>query len=80
MSSFETGATRNTDEGKLHYKGFLSPRALRKYAEYMEHHRVQADGSIRDPDNWKKEKSIKTYKAAISDIIRKISQHEMAAQ
>ena len=61
MRTFETGATRNTDEGKLHYKGFLSPRALRKYAEYMEHHRVQADGSIRDPDNWTKGMPLEAY-------------------
>lgn len=54
MRVFEGGATRQSDEGKLHYKGFLSPRALRKYAEYMESHRVQADGNTRDPDNWKK--------------------------
>jgi len=54
MRSFETGATRNTDAGKLDYEGFLSPLVLKRYAEYMNKHRVQADGSLRDSDNWQK--------------------------
>lgn len=54
MREFETGATRDNDEGKLHYKGFLSTIALKQFAQYMESHRIQADGSLRDPDNWKK--------------------------
>lgn len=54
MREFDTGATRDTDEGKLHYKGFLSPKALRQFATYMEKHRYQANGVVRDPDNWKK--------------------------
>jgi hypothetical protein len=52
MRSFEGGATRNTDEGKIDYEGFLSPFALKAYCEYLDKHRVQADGKLRDSDNW----------------------------
>lgn len=52
MREFVTGATRHTDLNKLDYEGFLSPLALKCYAEYMNGHRVQADGNLRDSDNW----------------------------
>lgn len=51
---FETGAMRDTDEGKLDYEGFLSPLALRRFAEYMHKNRKMADGSIRESDNWQR--------------------------
>ena len=51
---FDTGATRDSKAGKLAYTGFLSPAVLRRYAEYMHKHRLQSDGTLRDPDNWKK--------------------------
>lgn len=54
MRTFETGATRDTAEGKLMFEGFLSPRVLKRYAEYMHQHRKQADGNLRAPDNWQK--------------------------
>jgi hypothetical protein len=49
---FATGATRDTDAGKLDYEGFLSPLVLERYARYMNRHRVQSDGNLRDSDNW----------------------------
>lgn len=52
MREFETGATRDSDEGKLDFEGFFSPLVLQRYAEYMNKHRVQADGGLRDSDNW----------------------------
>ncbi len=51
---FETGAFRNSEEGKLDYEGFLSPLALERYAEYMHKHRHLEDGRLRDSDNWQK--------------------------
>lgn len=51
---FDTGATRDTDEGKYDYEGILSPRVLERFGEYMNKHRVQSDGSLRDSDNWQK--------------------------
>lgn len=54
MREFDTGATRDEDDSKLDYEGFLSPLALRRYAEYMHKHRKQADGEVRASDNWQK--------------------------
>jgi hypothetical protein len=54
IRTFESGATRDTAEGKLDYEGFLSPLALHRYAQYMNKHRVQSDGGLRDSDNWQK--------------------------
>lgn len=54
MRNFSTGATRNSDEGKYDYEGFISPLVLERYGEYMNKHRKQADGKLRDSDNWQK--------------------------
>lgn len=54
VRTFESGATRDSDKGKLDYEGFLSPLALRQFAEYMNRNRVQSDGSLRASDNWQK--------------------------
>lgn len=61
IRQFESGATRDTDDGKLDYEGFLSPLALERYARYMHRHRVQADGRLRDSDNWTKGIPIPQY-------------------
>jgi hypothetical protein len=54
MRQFESGATRSSEEGKYDYEGFLSPLVLERYAQYMHENRVQADGELRDSDNWQK--------------------------
>ena len=54
IRQFETGATRDTDNGKLDYEGFLSPLVLETYAKFMHKHRLQTDGNLRDSDNWQK--------------------------
>lgn len=54
MREFETGATRDDEDSKFDYEGFLSPLVLQRYAEYMHEHRKQADGKLRDSDNWQK--------------------------
>lgn len=54
MRKFETGATRDTDDGKFDFEGFLSPLVLERFGAYMHKHRKQADGSLRDSDNWQK--------------------------
>jgi hypothetical protein len=54
VREFNTGATRDTDAGKLDYEGFLSPLVLERYAQYMHKNRIQTDGSLRDSDNWQK--------------------------
>jgi hypothetical protein len=52
--TFDTGATRDTTQGKLDYVRALSPIVLKRYVEYLDKHRLQPDGSYRDFDNWKR--------------------------
>lgn len=54
ITTFASGATRDTQEGKLDYEGFLSPLVLTRYAEYMDKHRLQSNGELRDSDNWQR--------------------------
>jgi len=54
VRKFFTGATRDVDTNKADFEGFLSPLVLRRYGEYMNRHRVQSDGSLRDSDNWQR--------------------------
>ena len=54
MREFETGATRDQDDTKPDYEGFLSPLVVARYGEYMHKNRVQADGTLRASDNWQK--------------------------
>ena len=54
MRTFDSGATRHIDDKKIDYEGFLSPWALRRYGEYMLANRIQANGELRDSDNWQK--------------------------
>jgi hypothetical protein len=58
---FESGATRDTDNGKFDYEGFLSPLVIERYGEYMHSHRTQSDGNLRDSDNWQKGIPFKVY-------------------
>ena len=61
MREFESGATRNSDEDSFDYEGFLSPLVLERYAAYMHEHRKQADGKMRDSDNWQKSIPLTSY-------------------
>lgn len=54
MRTFKSGATRDSDNNKIDYEGFLSPLALKRYGEYMLKHQEQADGQLRASDNWQK--------------------------
>ncbi len=54
VREFKTGATRNLDNNKLDFEGFLSPVAIEAFANYMHSHRLQKDGTCRDSDNWQK--------------------------
>ena len=54
IRTFDTGATRDTAQGKLDYVKALSPIVLRRYVQYLDKHRLQPDGSYRAFDNWKK--------------------------
>lgn len=61
IRSFDSGATRSNDAGRYDPEGFLSPLVIERYAEYMNKHRVQADGTIRDSDNWQKGMPLTSY-------------------
>ena len=52
MREFETGGTRDTANGKIHYYGFQHPLCDFSFGQYMLCHQVQADGKIRAADNW----------------------------
>ena len=65
MRQFDTGATRDTDEGKPDYLGFCSALVMRRYGEYMMKHQVQADGEPRSADNWKLGIPIEAYQASL---------------
>ena len=67
MRTFDTGATRGADTGKLDYEGFLCPFVLERYAQYLHEHRIQADGQHREADNWQKGIPKKEY---IKSLIR----------
>lgn len=54
IRTFDTGASRDGDKGKLDYEGFLSPLVLERYAQYMHDNRRLSDGSLRDSDNWQR--------------------------
>lgn len=54
IRTFKTGATRNTEIGKHDPEGFISPLVIERFCEYMNKHRRQSDGNIRDSDNWQK--------------------------
>ena len=61
MRNFKTGATRDTEEGKLDYEGFFNPLVIERFAQYMHKNRTQADGKLRDSDNWQKGIPTKAY-------------------
>jgi len=51
---FDTGAVRDSDLKKLDYEGFFSPVVLKEFAKYMNKHRKQSDGKLRNSDNWQR--------------------------
>lgn len=54
VRTFTTGATRDLDNEKPDFEGFLSPLVIARYGQYMHKHRRQPDGSMRDSDNWQR--------------------------
>lgn len=61
VRTFDTGATRSPLGDKFCYSGFLSPIVLKRFATYMHEHRTQADGTLRDPNNWQKGITLESY-------------------
>jgi hypothetical protein len=65
MRQFTTGATRDNDDDKPDFQGFLSPFALARFAMYMQSHQRQADGTLRASDNWKKGIPLEAYEKSM---------------
>jgi len=66
--AFPTGATRSA-ENLYDPSGFLSPLVLQVYCEYMERHRTQKDGAVRESDNWQKGMpSSRAYRSLIRHV------------
>lgn len=65
IRTFNSGATRNIDNNKLDYEGFISPIVEHRYAKYMHKHRKQKDGTIRDSDNWQKGIPLDVYRKSL---------------
>ena len=53
IRQFETGATRDVEDGKVDYEGFFSPKVIKAYGDYMHRHRTTSTGT-RESDNWQK--------------------------
>lgn len=61
VREFTSGATRSQDATRYDPEAFLSPIVIERFCEYMNKHRLQPDGSVRDGDNWQKGIPIPTY-------------------
>lgn len=53
IRKFKTGASRDSDKGKVDFDGSLSPLVLERFAQYMMKH-TKVGNEIRPADNWKK--------------------------
>lgn len=74
MRAFDTGATRNVETDPDIY-GFTSPLALGLFAEYMHANRTQADGTIRDSDNWKRGIPLDSYIRSMRRHLQDLTLH-----
>lgn len=61
VRTFDSGATRSPLGDKLEYHRFLDPLVLKRWCEYLQKHRVQTDGRVREPDNWKRGIPVDAY-------------------
>lgn len=61
LRSFDTGATRDTAEGKLDPEGFTHPLVMEQFYKYMNMNRLQSDGALRASDNWQKGIPMEAY-------------------
>ena len=65
VREFSTGATRDNEDGKLDFEGFLSPIVLERFGQYMHQHRKQSNGQMRDSDNWQLGIPVVTYRKSL---------------
>src|SRR5712664_1732339 len=70
LRTFSTGATRDTAANKPEPWGFTSALAEKRFCQYMDSHRTQSDGELRDSDNWRKGIPMDAYKHSLSRHIQ----------
>jgi hypothetical protein len=76
VRTFETGANRDTDEGKLDYEGFISPFAWHRFGQYMLSCQYLKDGTLRSSDNWQKGIPVSAYmKSLLRHVIELWTQY-----
>lgn len=75
LRTFETGATRDTAEGKHEPWGFCSALVEKRFSQYMHAHRKQSDGELRESDNWKKGIPVDAYYHSLSRHIQDLRLH-----
>lgn len=75
MRQFDTGATRDSDDGKFDYEGFLNPLVLQEFAAYMHSHRLQRDGKLRASDNWQKGIPVDEYVKSLLRHVHSLWMH-----
>jgi hypothetical protein len=79
VREFPTGATRDDDDEKLDFEGFISPAVLVRYGEYMHKHRMQSDDKLRPSDNWQKGIPIPEYaKSLVRHVVYLWRDHRVA--
>jgi len=80
MRQHPKGATRSNDEGKIDY-AHISALADRVWCEYMHEHRIQEDGKLREPDNYKKgmplKWNIKSFRGHFKDFELLLEGHKV---
>ena len=73
IRTFDTGATRDTDEGKPRYHAYTCSLVEQKRGEYMLKHQKQGD-TIRPADNWKKRMPLEEI---LESLIRHVKDLEL---
>jgi hypothetical protein len=72
IRQFETGGTRDTNDGKFDYESFNHPLVDKRYAAYMHKHRTLLDGTLRGGDNWQKMFGEKHTDVCIKSLCRHV--------
>lgn len=75
VREFASGATRETDDYKLDYEGFISPLVTLRYAQYMDRHRIQPDGKLRGSDDWQRGIPLESYAKSLVRHVETLKLH-----
>jgi hypothetical protein len=80
VRQFASGATRDTDQNKLNYRGFENPFVTKRFAEFMHKNRRQSNGELRAADNWQKGIPREAYMESLERHVNEVKEmHEAEA-